>query len=280
MHKFVTTTCFTVLLAIGALTAHAQTTPDPDEIADTLERSKAKGKLIVCADPYSFPASAQSEPAGYDVEIMREIAKLGGMRLFLEWVDTGTRGGTGRAFRNSILRKKCDVFLGMSDSGDDDMLMGQLAFTKPYVGMGYILVVQGPATGKKTLAELKEANIKVGVPMSTPIDDYLYTHDIPRALYLDNRRIMQGMAKGEIDASIVWGTAFTVARKEFPDAKFSMVPGYVPEADQRWNLNFVVRKQDKSLMEFINSGISELLSNGKIKQIMESYEVPFYPPFS
>lgn len=279
MRKLLTLSCIITLIAVSATAVRAQAV-DPNEITDTLERSKARGKLIACADPYSFPSSAQSEPPGFDVEIMREVAKLGGMRLFMEWVDTGTRGGTSRAFRNSILRKKCDVFVGLSDNGDDDMLMGQLEFTKPYLGMGYILVVQGKAADMKTLAELKSANIKVGVPMSTPIDDYLYTHDIPRGLYLDNRRIMQGMAKGEVDASIVWGTAFTVARKEFPDAKFQMVEGYVPEPDQRWNLNFVVRKQDKTLMEFINGGITELLSNGKIKQIVESYDVPFYAPFS
>lgn len=269
----------TFLLALTSVVVWAQT--DPDEIADTLERSKAKGKLLACADPYSFPSAAQNtDPPGYDIEIMREIATRGGMRLEMVWADTGTRGGTSRAFRNSILKKRCDVFLGMSDSGDDDMLMGQLAFTKPYVGMGYVLVVQGKAADKKTLSELKDANIKVGVPMSTPIDDYLFTHNIPRSLYLDNRRIMQAMSKGEIDASLVWVTAIAIARREYPDAKFHMVEGYVPEADQRWNLNFIVRKQDQSLMKFIDDAVAELLANGKMKQILETYNVPFYPPFS
>lgn len=278
MRKLISATLI-AFLALAAASVGAQAV-DPDTITDTLERSKAQGKLVACADPYSFPSSAQSEPPGFDVEIMREIAKLGGMRLFMEWADTGTRGGTSRAFRNSILKKRCDVFVGMSDSGDDDMLMGQLAFTAPYMGMGYVLVVQGKAANMKTIAELKEANIKVGVPMSTPIDDYLYMNDVPRGLYLDNRRIMQGMANGEIDAALVWGTAVSVARREFPDAKFKMVEGYVPEKDQRWNLNFVVRKQDKALMQFINDGIAKLLANGKIKEIVESYDVPFYPPFS
>lgn len=269
----------TFLLALTSVVIWAQT--DPDEITDTMERSKAKGRLLACADPYTFPSAAQNtDPPGYDVEIMREIAKRGGLRLEMVWADTGTRGGTSRAFRNSILSKRCDVFLGMSDSGDDDMLMGQLAFTKPYLGMGYVLVVQGKAADKKTLSELKDANIKVGVPMSTPIDDYLFSHDIPRSLYLDNRRIMQAMANGEIDASLVWATAISVGRREFPDAKFHMVEGYVPEADQRWNLNFIVRKQDQSLMKFIDDAVAELLANGKMKQILENYNVPFYPPFS
>jgi|tagenome__1003787_1003787.scaffolds.fasta_scaffold20942559_2 ABC-type amino acid transport substrate-binding protein len=267
-----------LLLALPYAMVRAQT--DPDEITDTLERSKARGKLLACADPYAFPSAAQNtDPPGYDVEIVRDIAKRGGMRLEMVWADTGTRGGTSRAFRNSILKKRCDVFLGMSDNGDDDMLMGQLAFTKPYVGMGYVLVVQGKAADKKSLVELKDANIKVGVSMSTPIDDYLFSRNIPRSLYLDNRRILQAMANGEIDAGMVWGTAISVARQEYPNAKFHMVDGYVPEPDQRWNLNFVVRKQDKSLMKFIDDAVADMLANGRMKQIVESYGVPFYPPF-
>lgn len=281
MRRLISYCALTLTLALTVCTVSAQTQTDPDEITDTLARAKAKGTLMACADPYSFPSAAQNtDPPGYDVEIMREIAKRGGMRLQMVWADTGTRGGTSRAFRNSILKKRCDVFVGLSDGGDDDMLMGQLAFTKPYLGMGYVLVVQGKASDKKTLMELKDADIKVGVPMSTPIDDYLFSHNIPRALYLDNRRILEAMAKGEIDAAMVWASAVSVARREFPDAKFHMVEGYVPQADQRWNLNFVVRKQDQSLMKFIDDSVAELLTNGKMKQILESYGVPFYPPFS
>ena len=281
MRRLISYCALTLVLALTVCTVRAQTQTDPDEITDTLARAKAKGTLMACADPYSFPSAAQNtDPPGYDVEIMREIAKRGGMRLQMVWADTGTRGGTSRAFRNSILKKRCDVFVGLSDGGDDDMLMGQLAFTKPYLGMGYVLVVQGKASDKKTLMELKDADIKVGVPMSTPIDDYLFSHNIPRALYLDNRRILEAMAKGEIDAAMVWASAVSVARREFPDAKFHMVEGYVPQADQRWNLNFVVRKQDQSLMKFIDDSAAELLANGKMKQILESYGVPFYPPFS
>ena len=154
------------------------------------------------------------------------------------WADTGTRGGLGRAFRNSILAKRCDVFLGLSDNGDDDLLPKKLVFTEPYISLGYVLVVQGKAEGMKSLDELKQNKLKVGVPMSTPIDDYLFTNNIPRELYLDNRRIMEGMAKGEVDASMVWATAIAVAKHEFPDAKFHMVEGYVPVDGQRFNMKF------------------------------------------
>ena len=51
--------------------------------------------------------------------------------------------------------------------------------------------------------------------MSTPIDDLLFTRKIPRELYLDNRRIMKGMAEGEINAALVWATAVSVAYENF-----------------------------------------------------------------
>ena len=272
----------TVLLALGLAAGRAQQgSQDPDEIQDTLARAKAKGVLTACADPYDWPYSDKSAvPPGFDIEIFQQIAKLGGMRAEMYWADTGTRGGLGRAFRNSIFAKRCDIFLGLSDSGDEDALPGKLLFTDPYISLGYVLVVQGKAEGMKSLEELKEHNIPVGVSMSTPIDDYMFTNNIPRALYLGNRRIMEGMVKGEIDASMVWATAIAVAKQEFPNAKFHMVDGYVPLPKHRFNSKFAVRKEDKSLLAFVNESISTLLNSGKVKQIIESYGVPFYQPVS
>ena len=269
-----------LVLSASALRAQDQN-QDSDEIKDTLARAKAKGVLTACADPYSWPYSQQNgTPPGFDIEIFQQIVKLGGMRAEVYWADTGTRGGLGRAFRNSIFAKRCDVFLGLSDNGEDDALPDKLTYTRPYLSLGYVLVVQGKAANLKTLDELKQNNIKIGVSMTTPMDDYLFTNNIPRELYLGNRRIMEGMAKGEVDASMVWATAVAVAKQEFPDAKFHMVDGYVPRPDQRFNSRFAVRKEDKSLLDFVNQSIDQLLSSGKIKQILESYGVPFYPPVS
>ncbi len=269
-------------IALGVVggTVHAADADDALDSSDVLVRSQAKGMLTACADPYDFPYSLQnSDPPGFDVEIMRQVAKRGGMRLDLFWINTASRGGTSRAFRNSILSKKCDVFLGLSDNGDDDMLMHRMVFTKPYIGMGYVLVTQGKAAGLKTMEEVRDAGLKIGVSMSTPMDDYLFTKQIPRELYADNRRIMGGLTKGEVDAGLMWSTALGVARMEFPKAQFKMVDGYVPGEGARFNGAWAVRKEDKSLIKFINEGIDELLANGRIKEIVESYGVPFFSPF-
>ncbi len=272
--------CVVTALALSAGVTHAAGEEDALDSSDVLVRSQAKGMITACADPYDFPYSLQnSDPPGFDVEIMRQVAKRGGMRLDLFWINTASRGGTSRAFRNSILSKKCDVFLGLSDNGDDDMLMHRMVFTKPYLGMGYVLVTQGKASGLKTMEEVRDAGLKIGVSMSTPMDDFLFTNKIPRELYADNRRIMGGMMKGEVDAGLMWSTALGVARMEFPKAQFKMVDGYVPGEGARFNGAWAVRKEDKSLIRFINEGIDELLANGRIKEIVESYGVPFFSPF-
>ena len=64
-------------------------------------------------------------------------------------------------------------FLGTSDNGDEDQLMESLKFTDPYLGLGYVLVTQGAAKGIN-YDDLLKANIKVGVPMATPIDNFLF----------------------------------------------------------------------------------------------------------
>ena len=279
MSKQLFGTCLAIVSALFVGSAsHAQ---DDGEMLDVLEKSKARGKLVACADPYDFPYAARNaNPPGFDVEILQEIAKLGGMDLEMYWADTGTRGGMSRALRNSMLKGRCDVFAGVADSGDDDVLMGQLAFTGPYLGTGYILVVQNEAAGMTTIEEVSGANIRIGVQMSTPIDALLHEKEIARELYADNARVMRGMARGEIDAAVVWSTVLTNAKRKYPDATFEMAEGYVPAEGQHWDLKYLVRKRDKSMIDFINESVQVLLENGKMKEIVESYGVPFYPPFS
>jgi len=272
---------FAFAATICAVPVLAAEEEDPLESSDALVRIKARGMLTACADPYEYPHAQQnSDPPGFDVEILRNIVKRAGLRLDLVWVNTASRGGTSRAFRQSILAKKCDVFLGMSDNGDDDMLMGKLAFTRPYLGMGYVLVTQGKAADKTTLAEFKDAGIKVGVSMSTPMDDYLFMNKIPRELFMGSKRMLDAMMKGEIDAGMLFSTTLGTIQTDYPKATFKMVPGFVPLDGLRFNAAWVLRKEDKTLRAFIDEGIGVLLENGKIREIVESYGVPFYAPFA
>lgn len=98
------------------------------EEMDRLAQAQAKGVLTACIDPYSYPASAQpSEPTGYDVEIVKHIAQLAGLKPMVYRADTGTRGSLGRALRDSIVKGRCDFFMGLSDTAEDLGTMGDEA---------------------------------------------------------------------------------------------------------------------------------------------------------
>src|SRR5438105_14918608 len=100
-----------VLAVVGA-TAHAET-------PDGLSRAKERGVLTACLDPYNYPfSSSNSEPPGFDVEIVRAVAQRAGLRALYFCADTGTRGGLGRALRPSIRKGTCDFFMGIGEGPD------------------------------------------------------------------------------------------------------------------------------------------------------------------
>jgi polar amino acid transport system substrate-binding protein len=247
---------------------------------DAMARSKHTGKLVACADPNTYPyATSDGEPPGFDVEILRAIAAKAGLKPHLFWADTGTRGGLGKALRSSIDKGNCDIFMGLAYGDDEEIKDHKLALTKPYMGMGYVLVVQGKAAAVKTLEDARKNKIKIGVSMSTPLDDYLFTNGFDRSVYLQNRRIMEAMNKDEIDAGMVWSTAVGEARKEFPSAKFKVAEGFVPKEGLRFNAAWAVKAKETALKQFVEESFDALLKSGEIKKIVESYGIPFYQPF-
>jgi len=270
-----------------AMTASAQ------DAIGTFERIKETNKMVACADPYSYPYSIKNiSPPGFDVEIMQELAALGGFETEMYWADTGTRGGMSKALRNSIMKGRCDIFAGVGDNGDDDILMGRLTFTNAYMGVGYVLVTQNEATGK-SIKEIIEAGMPIGTQMSTPIENWLFERGIERALQPDNARVMRDIVNGVTNVALVFSHAPAMAKKNHPEATFTIDRTYTPEAlyevvgeeyvgeglgQQMWNLKFVAQKRDKSFIEFINQGIQALTENGTIERLVEKYGVPYFPP--
>lgn len=261
-----------VMAVAGSTVASAET---------ALERLETRNILSVCADPYIYPySSASSHPPGFDIEIIQKVAERNGLDLEYVWVDTGTRGGLGRALRNSIVKGQCAVFTGIAIDDDqiDELDEKNLMFTEPYMGLGYLLVVKDSAEGLTGLDDFKDT--KVGVSMATPIDAWLFDEGRPRELYRGNRRVMKGLADGEVEAALVWMTTVSTAIKEFPDQTFAIVDGYDPQLGMRWNLAFAVPKEAPELKKMIDDTIAQIVSDGQAAEIVEGYGLPYFKPFN
>jgi ABC-type amino acid transport substrate-binding protein len=268
----------TLLLFLSVLNTFS-TSNGADE-KSALERVKTRGSIIFCADRYNYPFSTDNVGnPGFDIEIAALIAKQLNLTPQFFWVDTGTRGGLGRALRNSILEKRCDVFLSLptGKEGEEEMEEKGLLLTKPYFGTGFVLIARGDTNGITGLNSVKGK--KIGVEMTTPADWYLYKNGYDRSLFRYIPEILDAMKKGELDVALVWAPMAGSALKDHPESKAKLIEGYVPEPALRWSLAMAVRKEDKDLVDALNPVLEGLSKGGQVKEILSKYGVPFYPPF-
>ena len=256
----------------------------PEELkqVDALTRARKLGRLVVCADAWYYPFSItarKSDPPGIDLELVRAIAARHDWRVEIVWANTGPGAGLDSAFRKTIDHGYCDFFTGVVITGeDDDVERHKLVFTHPYVGLGFVLAVQGSAAKLTSLEEIKRQHVKIGVLMFSPMEHYIRMNDMEHELYYQNQRLIDGMVRHEVDAAVIWSGAMAVLKRDY-DVDFEMVAGYVPPRDQRWNGAWVVPRKEKELREFLDRELDAMVASGEVRRIVESYGVPYYPPF-
>ncbi len=256
----------------------------PEELknVDALTRAKKLGRLVACADAWYYPFSItarSTEPPGIDIEILRAIAARQGWRVEIVWANTGPGAGLDTAFRRTIDKGYCDVFTGLIVTGEDDEVeRHKLMFTQPYIGLGFVLVVQAEASGVRSLEDVKRDNIRIGVLMFSPMERYIRVHNIPHELYFQNQRLIDGMIKGEVAAGMMWSGALATLKRDY-ETDIEMVPGYVPGKDQRWNGVWALPQKETELKQFLDEQFAAMLDSGELQRIVEGYGMPFYPPF-
>ena len=270
---------FLSICAIACALAFAMTLDAAAE--DALDKIQARGTLTICADPYNWPhSSANDYPRGFDVEIFSQLATNNGWNTEIYWADTGTRGGLGRALRNSIAKGRCELFSGIAINPDSVDEIGEkaLVFSAPYVGLAYVPVINPELAGASTLREIAQ-HTDIGVAMSTVMDGYLIDNGIERELYFGNRRALDGLRNGETKAAMVWAPALAIERRRHKESNFTLVDGFQPIAGLRWNIGAAVPGDQTRLIEFMNTELKKMLDDGIIKSIVTNYQIPFYPPF-
>ena len=260
----------------------------PDELkqVDAMTRVQKMGRILACADGWFWPFSRtarKNEPGGIEIEIMQAIAKKHGWEVDVSWVNMSTRfgpGAPGGAYGRSIDKGICDVVFGVTITGDDHhMPVHQLAFTRPFMSTGFVLVTQGAAKAAKTLDDVKDMHIKIGVPAYSPMSEYAQSHGFEYTTFFQNYQVIDALIRHEVDAAMIWSGAISQARLEHADAEFQMAKGYVPVPEMRWNSAWVVKAKEKELLQFIDEAFVQMLKSGEIKRIVERYGMPFYPPF-
>lgn len=262
-----------VLIVVMAFASVAAAAPT------ALEKARERGTIVACADPYNLPfSSPDPNMPGFDVEIAREIATGIGLEIAYHWVDTGTRGGLSRAVRLSINDNKCAFFMGIPDEPDmlEEYAEKKLIITRPYLGMGYVLVGKEGGRSPQTLADAKDA--KIGVLMFTVADMDLSREGFRTDPYRVNEENLAALQKGEVDFSLILSSKVGWWLHQNPGSGLAIIEGFTPDPRMVYGLVIAVRRTEQDLQAAINEQLEQLVASGRIAEIVAKYGVPFLPP--
>lgn len=236
--------------------------------------------LRVCADPNNLPFS-NNRGEGFENKIAEMVARDLGWRLEYTW--WAQRRGF---FRNTLKAGSCDVVMGVP-SGFEMALT-----TIPYYRSSYVFVYRAGQLRIDSLDDPRLRELKVGVQMIG--DDFSNTppaHALSRRNIIQNvkgftvygdyaepnppARIVDAVARKEIDVAIVWGPlGGYFARQQRIPLKLEFVS---PQIDQPflpfvYDISMGVRRDDQELKDQLEKVIQK--HRGDIDSLLNQYGVP------
>jgi ABC-type amino acid transport substrate-binding protein len=256
----------------------------PEELrdADALTRIKATRRISACGDPYAFPSTeVTDEPRGYDVDLLRKIAADAGWETQFVWVNTVNRGGLNRAFRTTIGKGVCDVFLGLGSGGAAEALKkSRLTLINPTFGVRYVLITFDPALKDRSLAELAKAGTPTGATYFSPTEKLLDAMGLQHESFPEARRAIQAMAAGRVAAALIPSTSLAEAKREFPQRPVYVIESFEPSDANNWNNAWAVQEKETQLKAFLEERLAALAASGELQALLQRYGIPYFPPFA
>lgn len=244
---------------------------------NTWKRIQERGMMAVSLDPANLPySSAKTERAGFDVELLRALAKEMNVKLRIDWLDIHRATAIGK-----LLDGVSDLAFGTpideNAVEDDDDLGGKLLFSRPYYGTGYLLVTRKDGPQLKSLSDLKgEKARRLGAEAGSIADYRLRQRGYLRSLYRNQLAVLKAMHDGSIDHGYLWANVGWTLHTS-PDLAVKLAAGYVPE--DHWNIAIAMRHGDEELKKHVDAGLAKLIKDGTIAKTMARYHVPYFAPF-
>jgi len=261
------------LVAAGALVAPAAT-------GAAAQQPPAR-QLRVCADPNNLPFTNE-KGEGFENKIAERLAQDLKATLSYEWFPQ-RRGFV----RNTLNEGKCDLIMGVPVGFDP------VRTTKPYYQSMYVFVYrQDRKINVTSLADSALRRLKIGIHVIG--DDYANpppAQALAARGIIDNvqgysiygdysqpnppARLIEAVARGDVDIAIVWGPLAGYFAKQQPVAlRVVPVPPASDISGQQWTFPIAmgVRHRDQALA----AEIDRLLVSDRagIRKILDQFGVP------
>jgi quinoprotein dehydrogenase-associated probable ABC transporter substrate-binding protein len=238
-------------------------------------------RFRVCADPENLPFSNQKQE-GFENKIAEVIAKdLGETVSYIWW---GQRRGFIRNTMNATLQEgRCDVMIG-APSGYD-----LVRTTKPYYRSTYVFVYRkDKGLQLKTLDDPALKKIRIGVHLlgedysnPPPVHELAKRGIVTNVVGFDTfyseknppSAIIDAVARGKIDAAIVWGPAagYFVLHQKIPMAMVP-IPSAKTDLPFSFDISMGVKRGDDALFDRVQNAMTR--RQKEITAILKDYGVP------
>jgi mxaJ protein len=242
-------------------------------------RAEQLGVLRICADPNDMPAS-NDKREGFANKIAELIAKDLGDTVAYDWWPS-RRG----YIRNTLRAGNCDVVIDVPAQYE------LVAASKPYYRSTYVIVTRrAEHLALTSLDDPRLKTLKIGVNSigdnytQTPPADAISSRGINANLvwfttfYDDEHQpgdIVNAVAKGTVDLSVVWGPLGGYYAKH---ASVPLEVTMLPDSDALTGKQFAfdqafgVRRSDRELLAKLNDAIDRRRAD--ITAILNEYGVP------
>ena len=227
----------------------------------SLEKIKDKGYFIVGLDATFAPMGYRDENGeivGFDVDLAKEVAKRMGVEVQFkscEW----------DAIIFDLRSKNIDmVWNGMTITPAREK---QVAFTKPYLSNNQIIFVR-KGEEKATVKDLagKVVGVQMGSSGSQSVEDNPIKNEIKELKkYATNVEALMDLEAGRLDAVVM----DEVSGKYYNSKKDTL--NYSVENLAQEGYGVALRKQDKALLDEINSKIDEIKADGTFENLKNKW---------
>jgi quinoprotein dehydrogenase-associated probable ABC transporter substrate-binding protein len=261
----------TIAMLVGHDRARAQSDNEGLDLSIELVDPKV---LRVCADPRNLPFSNE-KGEGFENRLAELLAAKLQKKLNYMYFPQATG-----FVRVTLGAHRCDVIMGFPQG--DDLVQG----TNPYYRTAYALVSK-QGSGLEEVTALQDARLKgkhIGIVAGTPPATNMAANGLmanakPYPLMIDTRvdssaeAMIKDLAKGEIDAGVLWGPmAGFYAKESNPPLHVTPLVNEKTGPQLVYRIGMGVRRADQNWKRLLNRLIQE--NQPEINKILADYGVP------
>ena len=208
--------------------------------------------------------AADGSPQGLDLAVAQLVAAELQRPLEVHWCASAACSW------RCLAEKRCDMAIGQPhDSGP----ARDVAWSNPYSGSRFGLVVQEQTTGIRSLADLQGK--RVGIVTGSVA---LATSKHTAVEFTSRDKLLDDFAPSRLDAAFVDDDFAAWYLSAHPELKLARVAEYVPR--ERWNMGFAVRSTDAALLKDVNRALTSVVLNGLVSKAFADQAVTYRAPFS